>query len=260
MPSPFPGMNPYLEEATVWHSLHEQFPAFCQEMLTAQVRPKYFVKLDVNIYIHELPTEQRFLGRPDVAVGPTSASASRGSATTLAAPLYGRFGPIVDVIKEAFVEIHERETRRVVSVIELLSPTNKSPGADRELYLSKRLRYSQSNIHFIEIDLLRAGPRMPVENLPPCDYCVQVSRAEERPQVGLWPIMLREALPTIPVPLLAPDPDARLDLQALLHRLYDAGGYEDYIYNVAPQPPLSPADESWARGILERAGIRKAAI
>ncbi len=255
MPSPFPGMNPYLEEATVWHSLHEQFPGFCQEMLTAQVRPKYFVKLDVNLYIHELPSPQRFLGRPDVTVGQTRGQPAGGGAATLAAPMYGRFGPTVDVVKEAFVEIHERETRRFVSVIELLSPTNKTPGADRDLYLAKRLRYSQSNVHFIEIDLLRAGQRMPVEDLPVCDYCVQVSRAEERPRVGLWPIMLRETLPTIPVPLLAPDPDARLDLQALLHRLYDAGGYEDYIYDAAPQPPLKSADEQWARDILQRAGI-----
>jgi len=255
MPSPFPGMNPYLEEPTVWHSLHEQFPAYCQEMLTAQVRPKYFVKLDVNVYIHELPSEQRFLGRPDVAIGPSRNPATHASAATLAAPFYGRFGPRIEIQKEAFVEIYERETRRAVCVIELLSPTNKASGADRELYLAKRLRYAQSDVHFVEIDLLRGWLRMPVENLPSCDYCAQVSRAEERPQVGLWPIMLRDPLPTIPVPLLAPDPDARLDLQALLHRLYDAGGYEDYIYDAMPQPPLKPADQQWVRDILQRAGI-----
>lgn len=250
MPSPFPGMNPYLEQETVWHSLHEQFPAFCQEVLTAQVRPKYFIKLDVNIYIHELPDTQRFLGRPDVSLGATSPVPGRGGAATMAAPLYGRFGPAVDVVKEAFVQIHELETRRVVCVIELLSPTNKAPGVDRDAYLAKRLRYTQSNVHFVEIDLLRGWQRMPVEDLPECDYCVLVSRAEERPRVGLWPIGLREMLPTIPIPLLAPDPDARLDLQALLHRLYDAGGYEDYIYSGTPEPPFSPADAAWAADLM----------
>jgi hypothetical protein len=226
-------------------------------MLTAQVRPKYFVKLGVNLYIHELPARERFLGRPDVAIGSTSDTPARGSAVTLAAPLYGRFGPLIDVVKEAFVEIQERETRRVVCAIELLSPTNKAPGPDRELYLAKRLRYAQSNIHFVEIDLLRGGTRMPIEGLPECDYCVQVSRAEERPQVGLWPIGLREPLPVIPVPLLAPDPDARLDLQALLHRMYDAGAYEDYVYGGTPQPPLSPDDREWAEGILKSVGIKR---
>jgi hypothetical protein len=255
MPSPFPGMNPYLEEPTVWHSLHEQFPAYCQEILTAQVRPKYFVKLDVNIYIHELPGGPRLAGRPDVTVGPAAPISSRGSAATLAAPMYGEFGPAIDVLKEAFVEIRERETRRVVTAIELLSPTNKNPGPDRELYLSKRLRYSQSNVHLVEIDLLRGGQRMPVEGLPACDYCVQVSRVEERPRVGLWPLMLRDPLPAIPIPLLAPDPDAMLDLQSLLHRLYDAGGYEDYIYDGTPHPSLVASDAAWARQVLQAAAI-----
>ena len=108
------------------------------------------------------------------------------------------------MLKEAFVEIRERDTCRVVTAIELLSPTNKNPGPDRELYLSKRLRYSQSDVHLVEIDLLRGGHRMPVEGLPACDCYVQVSRVEERPSVGLWPIMLRDPLPTIPIPLLAP--------------------------------------------------------
>jgi hypothetical protein len=246
-------MNPYLEQESVWHSLHEQFPAYCQEALTAQVRPKYFVKLDVNIYIHELPDGTRRMGgRPDVTLGANPAKSTAGGAATLAAPLYGSFGPAVDVLQEAFVEVHERESRRVVTVIELLSPTNKASGPDRDAYLAKRLRYAHSNVHFVEIDLLRGWQRMPIDGLPACDYCVQVSRAEERPRVGLWPIQLRDPLPTIPIPLLPPDPDARLDLQALLHRLYDAGGYEDYIYTGLPQPALSPGDDQWARQIAER--------
>ncbi|MDX1944897.1 MAG: DUF4058 family protein [Pirellulaceae bacterium] len=250
MPSPFPGMNPYLEQESVWHSLHEQFPAFCQEVLTAQVRPKYFVKLDVNIYIHELPEGSRLIvGRPDVTLGATPPAVASGGATTLAAPLYGTFGPAVDVVQEAFVEIYERETRKVVTAIELLSPTNKAPGPDRETYLAKRLRYAHSSVNFVEIDLLRGWARMPTEGLPPCDYCVQVSRAVERPRVGLWPIMLRDPLPTIPIPLLPPDADAKLDLQALLHRLYDAGGYEDYIYSGMPHPPLKVEDAQWADDI-----------
>jgi hypothetical protein len=256
MPSPFPGMNPYLEQASVWHSFHEQFPAYCQEVLTPQVRPKYFIKLDVNIYIHELPENQRYLaGRPDLTIGhgKTAAPVAGVKNAALTAPVIGRLGPAVDIVNEAFIEIYERESRRVVTVIELLSPTNKSPGVDRDTYLAKRHRYAHSKINLIEIDLLRGGPRMPVEGLPPCDYCIMVSPAEERPQVGLWPIMIRQPLPTIPVPLLESDPPASLNLQELLHRLYDAGGYEDYIYSGAPEPPLSEIDSEWARGIISRA-------
>jgi hypothetical protein len=97
---------------------------------------------------------------------------------------------------------------------------------------------------------------MPIEGLPACDYCVQVSRAEERPQVGLWPIQLRDPLPVIPIPLLAPDADARLDLQTLLHRMYDAAAYEDYIYDGTPPPALSPDDAVRAEGVLRQAGLR----
>ncbi len=251
MPSPFPGMNPYLEQESVWHSFHEQFPAYCQEILTAQVRPKYFVKLDVNIYIHELPDDQRRLGgRPDVTIGTRFDTSQAGRGSALAAPLFGSFGPAVDIVNEAFIEIHNSETRKVVTVIELLSPTNKSPGPDRETYLAKRLRYAHSNVHLVELDLLRGWPRMPVEGLPRCDYCVLVSKADERPRVGLWPLMLRDPLPTIPIPLLPGDAPAELDLQALLHRLYDAGGYEDYIYSGRPEPPLSTIDQAWANEIL----------
>jgi len=192
------------------------------------------------------------VGRPDLLVGPASAGPPIGRASTLSAPVMGRLKPAVDVFNEAFVEIHERETRRVVTVIELLSPTNKAPGADRELYLAKRLRYAHSNVHLVEIDLLRGWPRMPVEGLPKCDYCVLVSRAEERPNVGLWPLTVRDPLPVVPIPLLPEDAPAQLDLQALLHRLYDAGGYEDYIYSGSPHPPLEAADQAWAKELVAR--------
>src|SRR5437763_12039804 len=95
---------------------------------------------------------------------------------------------------------------------------------------------------------------MPLDDLPDCDYCVVVSRAEERPRVGVWPIRLRDRLPTVPVPLRAPDPDATLDLQAAVHRLYDVAGYHFYIYGGNPQPPLHPDDAAWARQFLPADG------
>ena len=104
--------------------------------------------------------------------------------------------------------------------------------------------------HFIEIDLLRGGPRMPWLDLPECDYCVVVSRAERRPKAGVWPIRLRDRLPVIPVPLREGDPDARLDLQELLHRIYDAAGYAYDIYSGSPEPPLSPDETAWAEAVL----------
>ncbi len=136
--------------------------------------------------------------------------------------------------------------RELITVVELLSPTNKRGGADREQYVAKREELVKSAAHFVEIDLLRGGRPMPVERRPRCDYSVLVSRAEARPWAGFWPVRLRQRLPIIPVPLLPGDPDARIDLQEILHHVYDATGYEDFIYAGQPDPPLSSKDAAWA--------------
>ena len=149
--------------------------------------------------------------------------------------------------RQPFVEIRDRRGGEVVAILELLSPSNKNSGRDRQQYLGKRDQILDSPTHFLEIDLLRGGPRLPVEGLPPCAYYALVSRTERRPDVDLWPWSLREAMPAIPVPLSAGDPDARLDLQALLHRVYDTSSYADYIYLGAPQPALASEDVVWAR-------------
>lgn len=251
MPSPFPGMNPYLEQSLVWHDFHERAIPLMADMLAAQLDPAFVVKIDEQIYLQELPADsRRLIGRGDVTIprNPAAESAS-GSTATLAAPFEGRL-PGVDEERQSFLEIRDRASWKVVTVIELLSPTNKNPGPDREQYLAKRLRLLNSWVHFVEIDLLRGGPRMPVENLPACDYCVLVSRWEQRPRTGLWPIRLREVLPTIPIPLTAPAADVQLDLQQALHRLYDAARYVNWIYTAEPEPPLSCQDADWARLLL----------
>ncbi len=97
---------------------------------------------------------------------------------------------------------------------------------------------------------------MPAEATPECDYYVAVSRVEERPRAGIWPIGLKDALPKIPVPLRPPPPDAVLDLQAVLDQVYDAAGYDDYLYDSEPQPPLTPAQNTWPKGLLtERSSL-----
>jgi hypothetical protein len=155
----------------------------------------------------------------------------------------------VDVERHAFLEIRDRGNRQLVTVLELLSPSNKRPGPDRDQYLAKRQRLLASSVHLIELDLLRGGPRLPIEHLPPCDYCVMVSRYEDRPQVGLWPLRLRDRLSTIPIPLFNQE-RATLDLQSALHQAYDAAGYEDYIYLHEPNPPLQGEDAEWAQQLI----------
>lgn len=257
MPSPFPGMNPYLEQERVWHDFHERLIPLLAEMLGARIAPKYIVRIDERMYIRELPSEEgRFFGRGDLGLSRTPVNAGPRGGAVLAAPARVRI-PELDVEHLSFLEIRDRDDWRVVTVIEVLSPSNKYAGPDREQYLAKRAQLLTSAVHFVEIDLLRGGPRMPLNNLPACDYYVMVSRAAERPEAGLWPIRLRDPLPAVPIPLHAPDEDVELDLQAALHRIYDAAQYEIYIYLDEPQPRFSADDTEWARAYTPAARPRE---
>src|SRR6202011_1559181 len=109
--------------------------------------------------------------------------------------------PLQDIERVPFLEVRDRQGRELVAVIELLSPSNKRPGEDREQYLAKRRELLRSPAHLVEIDLLRGGPPMPLEDRPVCDYSVLVSRAERRPVAAFWPLRLRDRLPVIPIPL-----------------------------------------------------------
>jgi hypothetical protein len=252
MPSPFPGMNPYLEQEDAWHDFHERFMPAAAAMLEPQVGDDYIVKIDENVYIHEVDADRpELLGRADVFVS-QSAETPRSAATALLHSPATVTLPAIDVERDSVIEIRDRRSRQLVTVIELLSPANKRPGKDRDQYLAKRGRILSSPTHFVELDLLRGGPRMPIDDLPPCEYCVIVSRAEDRPQAALWPIGLRKALPSIPIPLREPDRLPRLDLQRLLHRIYDDAGYQKYIYTERPDPPLARKDAAWAKSVLAK--------
>jgi len=248
-------MNPFLEQEDAWNDFHERFIPAAAEEIGKQVAPAYIVKIDQNVYVHELPEEGRsLLGRPDayVAEGAPNTSSQIGSAT-LEAPSRARLVPLTISERESFIEIRDRAARKLIAAIELLSPTNKTPGSDRDQYLSKRDQYLKSGVHLVEIDLLRGGHRAMLDPPHECDYCIVVSRAEERPDVDVWPLRLRDPLPTVPVPLRSPDGDARLDLQALVHRVYDAAGYRHYLYQFQPKPALSDVDAEWAAEIVAAA-------
>lgn len=255
MPSPFPGMNPFLEQDDAWHDFHERFMPTVAERLGEQVAPDYIVKIDEHIFIHELPAEPRwFLGRADLAVGPTDfAGAPRMAVGLMEAPVRVQI-PALDVERLAFVEVRDRKSRELVTVVELLSPSNKRPGPDRDQYLSKRSALLHGNVHLVEIDLLRGGTPLPLADRPACAYSVMVSRVRDRPGADFWPIGLRDPLPTIPVPLRAGEPEARIDLQEILHRIYDVARYAYYIYSGRPDPELAPGDREWAESLIDGPG------
>jgi hypothetical protein len=257
MPSPFPGMNPYLEQEDAWHDFHERFIPLLATILGSQLRPRYIVKIDEHVYVHALATKsRRSVGRADVSVGYGRGAAKplRRTATSvglLEAPARVSL-PAVDQERLSYVEVRDRRTRELVTVIELLSPANKRPGPDREQYLAKRMEVLNGPVHLVEIDLLRAGAPMPARGRPKCVYSILVSRVERRPDADFWPVLLRQRLPEIPVPVRSPDADARVDLQAALDRIYDDAGYADYIYDGTPRPRLSGKDAIWAHQFVTK--------
>jgi hypothetical protein len=150
-----------------------------------------------------------------------------------------------------YLEVCDRDDQSVVTVIELLSPANKRPGGDREAYINKRQLLLATDVNFVELDLLRGGPRLPLDQLPECDYYALVSRPAQRPATDVWPVRLRDPLPSVPIPLRPGDPEPLLDLQAALHTAHDRAGYVfSNLYRRPLVPPLSAADAAWAVALV----------
>lgn len=262
MPSPFPGMDPFIE-SQIWPDFHHTLLTTMRESLWPFVRPRYVIRVEERVYVERQPAERRVV-IPDVTVLEAQDSAPSVLETAGATPVV-TISPVILTLpmperkREAFLTIRERRSMAVVSVIEVLSLDNKRSGSDgRHEYLRKREAILESDVHLIELDLLRGGARLPtLEALPPAAYYALVSRAERRPHVEVYPWALCQRLPSIPVPLAGNDADAQLDLHAIFTTVYDRAGYAyalDYGRPVAP--PLGVADTAWVRSIL--AGVASA--
>ncbi len=254
MPSPFPGMNPYLEQAHIWRGFHTSFLVSLVAALTPRIGPRYFIELEESLYIDPTGDEPRLFAVADTAVAdPDDAGNTAGAATAttlVTAPFTVRV-PGVTKKKLRRLVIRDTQSQEVITVIEVLSPSNKTAGPDRNKYLEKRGEILTSATHFVEIDLLRGGKRMPIHTLPDgCDYYALVSRAWQRPEMGLWPVKLRDPLPAIPIPLRRGEPEPLIELKPVLERTYDEAGYARRIYRTLPEPPLAAADTDWAKGFL----------
>ena len=256
MPSPFPGMNPYLERPAMWPDFHASFIPRLRGLLVPQVRPRYTVRVHEHVSFHEMPDGPwRGAGVPDVSVSerPGPARPPGGEpAATATVPVTVRLPAIhVEEYRSASLEVLDRQGERVVTVLELLGPANKYASADRDAYLVKRARFLDLGVNFVELDLLRGGPRT-TPDLPPCDYCATVVRAAEAPTAHVWPWRLADPMPLVPVPLRPGEPEPTLDLKAALDAVYDEAGYEDTLYRGSPEPALTAEQAAWAAGFVPR--------
>lgn len=249
MPSPFPGMDPYIE-SWIWGSFHGSLCQAIHDQLNTHL-PKRFIA-STDLYVWRIDnTDRLLLGEPDVFVADKFPSPAGTSVATIAAPVTTILPGVVR--KQRYVKIVDPEARRVVAVIEILSPSNKTVGEDGQAYRLKREEYIAGGISLIEIDLLRSGQRPPLgDPAPPVsDYYVLVHRGWESNRLGIWPISVRDPLPPIPIPLDEDVPDDVLDLRSCLDRVYESGRYAEQLnYTKPPRPPLREPDATWARELL----------
>lgn len=256
MPSPFPGMDSYLEGA-LWTTVHFSLSAEIVRQLAPILRPRYLV-LPAERFVMETPESVAVSTAtfyPDVSVVETPAQAETLARTALAPAPLELATVIPTPIPHVTIEIRDTANRQLVTAIEVLSPTNKR-GEGRVEYLAKRRRLLLSTAHLLEIDLLRRGQRVPMQqSLPTAAYFIFLSRAEKRPRTEIWPIRLQDRLPVVPVPLLPGDQDVALDLQYVFTVTYDLLGYDLAVdYHQAPDIPLSGEDTAWATAWLRAAG------
>ncbi len=254
MANPFPGMDPYLE-GELWPSVHDDLLGEFVRQLSPQIKPKYIALSKKRVVVATPdPIELGQPRWPDVAVLRAGDPAAPVRGVALAAPLELEALP-PEPRTLTSVEIRDVAGRRLVTAIELLSPTNKRGEGEAE-YAEKRQELLRSPSHLLEIDLLRSGNRFPLRGpLPSVPYFVFLSRAGRRPKIEVWPIALDQPLPTVPVPLLDGDPDAVLDLQRALQTVYDIVGYDLAIdYRQPPAVPLAPDQQAWADELLRAAG------
>jgi len=248
----FPGMDPYLEDPQLWPGVHSRLIVYVADQLQPQLRPRYIAAVEERVFI-EGPDRQII---PDVSVRKIR-QREPGAAVAVVEADAPSILEVTDLeIHESYIEILDLHSgKRVVTVIEAVSPTNKLAGPGRDSYQSKQREVLRSTTHLVEIDLLRGGqhvlavPEWRVRGGESYDYLICVNRAEERRlRYEYYARSLRDRLPRIRVPLAGEDPDVSLDLQAAVAQVYEAGSYRDWInYQNPCRPPLREEDDAWAR-------------
>ena len=259
MPSPFPGMNPYLENPIFWSEVHHRLISAIADSIEPYIPPDYRVAIEQRTYLTD-ESDSILVGIPDVAVfsqkslaTPTSATAtiittSEAIAVTI---------PLPEKVRESYLEIREAATGFVITTIEILSPKNKRTGEGREAYSKKRKKVLASLTNLVEIDLLRGGKPMAISGeAPVTDYRILVSKGDCRPQAQLYAFGLRQPMPSFPLPLNERDIEPIINLQNLFHGVYDRARYHLAIdYTQKPVPKLSEADGVWADELLREQGF-----
>jgi hypothetical protein len=232
MPSPFPGVDPYVETEHLWNDFRVRFIVYWRDTIFEQLRESYAALIDERFTIVDLPSAAEKAIRPDVA----------GAST----PVVRRV-KILEEERERFIQILRLPDRELVAILEFLSPSNKTnPG--RGEYLVKRNAILRQRVHLVELDLLVEGERLPmIDPLPAGDYYAIVAPGDRSPEADVYAWTVRQPIPTIAIPLLPPDPDIKVDLAAVYARAYERARYDRVIGpRKTLELALSPDDRAWA--------------
>lgn len=272
MPSPFPGMDPYLEHPAIFPDLHDRMIVCLSETMNGRLPESYFARIGSRVWVE---VSQRPI-EPDVNVLRREKDANGGipaggGGVAVATDIGTK--PVVvyvpyDETREGFLNIYKRLRDEIlVTAIEVLSLANKTPGVHgRDLYLRKQSEVLNSRTHLVEIDLLRGGthttavPReRALAQTGPFDYHVCIRRFDDWENFLVYAIKLEQRLPEIAIPLLPEDGMVTIDLQAVFDRCYDTGRYgRQLAYSERiPEPPLNAEQQDWAIRLLREKGIRE---
>lgn len=261
MPSPFPGMDPYLEDPAFWPDFHRTFIGALREAILDRLPPDYDARIDEQLRLIDYTEEMRSV-YPDVTVlhhhhaspgAPQPQPAKPNSGVSVLEPVTVP-APATAEVRDVWIEVRHLPDRSVVTVIEVMSPTNERGDGYLE-YLAKRRAILQRPLNLVEIDLLRGGQRLNYgPKMPKKDYCTLVSRRDRPHSVDVHAWSLRDRLPGIPIPLRPSDGDLAVDLQDVFAVSYERGKYERVLkYGGKPPVGLADDDEPWARGVASNA-------
>lgn len=254
MPSPFPGMDPFIESSDRWSSFHIGMVVAISGQLNARLPERFVGSASEYILVQEPARPNRRRDRqPDVYVSKRErqiGSAERAAVATASATM---MLPAVEPRRRRYVEVVDRDLRQVVTVIELLSPANKKAGDDRDAYLRKRKEYRAGGLSLVEVDLLRGGRRLPLGTPHPevRDYYIMVCCSWEHGRADLWTFGMRDPFPLFPIPLTDDTPPAVLDLKPCLDRVYNDARYATELhYDMPLAPRPDKRDAAWVHEIL----------
>jgi len=254
----FPGMDPYLEAPDIWPGVHASFIVYLRDHLQPRLRPRYLAAIEERVFVEGPDREiipDVWLRQHQPQAGGTAMEVPEGDEPVLVEVL-----PLE--VHETYIAILDRRSgQRIVTVIEIVSPTNKYAGPGRDSYRAKQREVLQSQAHLVEIDLLRLGPHVLVvpewaaRNRATYDYLACVNRAAgQREKYELYFGHLRRRLPRVRIPLADNDPEVVADVQAVLAQVYDAGSDGERLnYTVPCVPPLCAEDQAWANQQIQQA-------